>query len=182
MSERWRNTIALIYLGVGLMAGFAVAAFWPSTPLHATATDRCDTFAIATGFLDDKIEAIFLLDFLTGDLKAAAVSRANGKFNCFYTCNINADMGVDPSKNPHYLMTTGIADLISVGGAHRPQPQHPVRGRNHHRQNRRVRGAVVGGGTRPGEDISPTSSCSAVLPFLYRGRPQAGAVSGKGKL
>ena len=39
-------------------------------PLHATATHGLDKFAIATGLVDDSVEALYFLDFLTGDMRA----------------------------------------------------------------------------------------------------------------
>ena len=55
--------------------GLVLSGLWPQTPLHATATDRSDTFAIATGAVDDDTEAVYFLDFLTGDLRAVVLGR-----------------------------------------------------------------------------------------------------------
>jgi hypothetical protein len=112
-----RKLRVLLWLGVGVAAGVMLAGFWPNTPLHAVSTDRCDTFAMATGYLDDEIEAVYFLDFLTGDLRAAALSRQLGKFNAFFGYNVNVDLGVDPAKNPRFLMVTGAGDLRKIGGA-----------------------------------------------------------------
>ena len=38
------------------------------------------------------------------------------RFNAFYERNILADLGVDPSKNPRYLMVTGMTDTPRGGG------------------------------------------------------------------
>ena len=101
-----------------LVVGLALGGFWPQTPLHATATDRSESCAIATGPLDTDIEAVFFLDFLTGDLRAAALDFKTGKFNAFYQYNVNADLGVDSSKPPKYEMVTGVLALRQV--ANRP--------------------------------------------------------------
>jgi hypothetical protein len=112
-----RTVRGLILAGAGLAAGLLLAAFWPNTPLHAVATDRSETFAIATGHLDEQVEAIYFLDGLTGDLRGMALSRQFGTFNAFFgPCNVAMDLGVDPSKNPKFLMTTGMADLRRTGG------------------------------------------------------------------
>jgi hypothetical protein len=107
-------------LGIGLVIGAIFALFWtnvwPSVPLHAVATDRTDGFAIATGYCDDSVEAIYFLDFLTGDLSAAVVSKQNGHFNAFYTRNVAADLGLSTSSPPRFLLTTGTADLRRSGG------------------------------------------------------------------
>ncbi len=83
----------------------------PLMPAHATATDRYENYAIATGPLDEEVEGVFILDFLTGDLKAAVLSSQLGRFNAYYQRNIIADMGIDPNKNPRYLMVTGVMNL-----------------------------------------------------------------------
>jgi len=104
-----------VWLAVGLIGGLILGGFWPQTPLHAVATDRYDTFAIATGPLDDEVEAVFFLDFLTGDLRAAVLGKT-GIFNAFFEYNnVFADLGVNPAKNPKFLMVTGIARLQRAG-------------------------------------------------------------------
>jgi len=105
----WYSRIA--WLAVGLIGGLMIGGFWPHTPLHAVATDRYDTFAIATGPLDEEVEAVFFLDFLTGELRAAVLGR-QGAFNAFYEYNnVFGDLGVNPAKNPKFLMVTGMARL-----------------------------------------------------------------------
>ena len=78
---------------IGLIVGLNVAGLWPSIPLHATATHGLDKFAIATGLVDDSVEALYFLDFLTGDMRAAVINPKTGKFNSFFTRNIAADFG-----------------------------------------------------------------------------------------
>jgi hypothetical protein len=97
-------------LAIGLIAGLNVQGIWPNVPLHATATHGLDRFAICTGLVDDTVEAIYFLDFLTGDLRAAVINPKNGKFNAYYTRNIAADFGTI-TKNPRYLIVTGFADM-----------------------------------------------------------------------
>ncbi len=72
---------------------------------------------MATVSLDESIEAVCFLDFLTGNLGAATVSKMNGQFVAFWGCNVNKDLGVDPAKSPRYMMVSGNADLRRVGGA-----------------------------------------------------------------
>jgi len=55
MSWNFRKASALVWLGVGLLGGLLVAGFWPSVPLHAVATDKIDTFSMATGHVDDLV-------------------------------------------------------------------------------------------------------------------------------
>ena len=103
-------------LGAAFVVGLLVAGIWPNVPLHAVATDRSDGFAMATGQCDEQVEAVYFLDFLTGDLSAAVVSKQTGRFNAFYTYNVTGDLGVGPGRAPRYALTTGEADLRRSGG------------------------------------------------------------------
>jgi hypothetical protein len=110
----------LVWLGIGLCVGLLASGIFPHTPLHASSNDRYDDFAIATGAVDDTTEAIYFLDFLTGDLKAAAVGPMR-KFAALYQANIRNDLGADSSKASRYMMVTGIGpDVRGSRGNARP--------------------------------------------------------------
>ena len=117
MFEKFCNHAAMMVLGV--FVGAVVAAAWlgvgQGSLVQATATHGENNFAIATGPADRAIEAFYFLDFLTGDLQAAVISRRTGQFTAYFVRNIQADFGV-PSKNPKYLMVTGVADLPRGSG------------------------------------------------------------------
>jgi hypothetical protein len=104
---KWMAAGALL----GLIVGLNLAGLWPSIPLHASATHGLDKFAIATGFVDESVEALYFLDFLTGDLRAAVINPKNGQFNSFYTRNIVNDFGVTGQAGGRYLLVTGAADM-----------------------------------------------------------------------
>jgi hypothetical protein len=106
-------TVAVV---VAFIFGLLAAGYWPNVPIHAVATDRCEGFAMATGYCDEQVEAVYFLDFLTGDLSAAVVSKQTGHFNAFYTYNVTGDLSTNPGRAPRYLMTTGNADLRRSGG------------------------------------------------------------------
>ena len=110
----------LLVLGIGLVLGFAISGLLPHTPLHATATDRVDTYAIATGPVDADGEAVYFLDYLSGDLKAMVIGCQAGKFTAGYYRNILQDLGVDPSKNPRFMMVTGNTNSRGTTGNVRP--------------------------------------------------------------
>lgn len=109
-----------LWLGAGLLAGLVIGGLWPSTPLHAVATDRYENFAICTTPLDSDVEGLYFLDFLTGDLKAAVLSVQTGKFNSFFEYNVMQDLGGESVKNPRFLMVSGIANLRRAGGQIQP--------------------------------------------------------------
>ncbi|MCI0493125.1 MAG: hypothetical protein L0Z07_09325 [Planctomycetes bacterium] len=110
---RWnKSRPAMLGTGivVGLILGLNIQGIWPSVPLHASATHGLDKFAIATGLVDNEVEALYFLDFLTGDLRAAVINPKTGKFNAFFTRNIAADFG-GAGRGTGYLLVTGQADM-----------------------------------------------------------------------
>ena len=109
--HRW-----LIAVGIGLVGGLVLSGFWPQTPLYAVATDRIDTFGMATGPVDAEVEAVYFLDFLTGDLKAWVLGKQPGTWTGYFWRSTALDLGVDLQKNNKYLMTTGLATLRRAGG------------------------------------------------------------------
>jgi hypothetical protein len=112
MSGWTKNRPAILVAGivVGLVVGLNVQGLWPSIPLHATSTHGLDKFAIATGLVDNGVEALYFLDYLTGDMRAAVINPKTGRFNAFYTRNISADFG-GSGRSTGYLMVTGFADM-----------------------------------------------------------------------
>ncbi len=129
----WKNPLACLAIGlwVGLLAVIGVtqlspnqpmdlAGFWPETPIHATATDRCETVAMATGPVDEEVEAVYILDFLTGELNAFVLGKLNNGFQAKYTTNVMAYMQLDPSRNPRFMMVTGLVTMRRGAGGQQP--------------------------------------------------------------
>ncbi len=117
MFEKICNHAAMMVLGV--FVGGIVAAAWmgvgQGSLVQATATHGESNFAIATGPADSGIEAFYFLDFLTGDLRAAVISRRTFKFAAVFERNIQGDF--EMTKNPKYLMVTGTAELPRGSGS-----------------------------------------------------------------
>lgn len=107
-------------LAVGVIIGLAIAMVRPQAAIHAVATDRVANCAMATGPLDDDTEALFYLDFLSGELKATALSPIARKFFASFSANVNHDLGVDQAKHPKYLMVTGNSVFRRGGGQVQP--------------------------------------------------------------
>ncbi len=110
-------------LAIGLIVGLVLGGLWPQTPLHASATDRVENFAIATGFVDADTEAVFYLDYLTGNLIGAVPSRRTKGFQSAFSTNVHADLqtalaasGTQAPQKPNYLMVTGTANLTNQSG------------------------------------------------------------------
>ncbi len=110
-TERTGGITLLLGVVIGLILGLAVRDIWPPVPLYASATQGQENYAIATGLVDERVEAIYFLDFLTGNLQAAVINPKTGKFNSLFRRNVSADFGQGGSKNPKYLMVTGLVDM-----------------------------------------------------------------------
>lgn len=101
-------------LAVGLVVGLNVAGVWPQVPLHAVATHGQDNFAICTAPMDDDVEAVFVLDSVTGDLKAAVLNIQTRRFNTLFEYNVVRDFPGTNVKNPHYRIVSGVANIRQV--------------------------------------------------------------------
>jgi hypothetical protein len=111
-------------LGVSALIGGAVT--WllvgptelvlPETALHATATHGGDTLAVATGPVDDEMEGLFVLDYVTGELQCTVLNYRSATFNAIFKTNVLKDLGVDATrKRPQYLMVTGQSRFPRAG-------------------------------------------------------------------
>jgi hypothetical protein len=116
-----------LLIGVGMLIGaLAAASYWASpqravaeTLLHASTAQGSDSFAMATGPMDENVEGVFLLDFITGDLQCWVISPRTGQINAFFRHNVTKDVGAQRGKMPKYLMATGGAVFLAGGGARR---------------------------------------------------------------
>lgn len=122
-------------LAVGLTIGGAVAvgvllgqrgqsaAGMPSLAelkLKASASHGSDTFAIATGNVDEDVEGLFTLDFLTGDLQCFVVNPRNGAMGGWFKTNVASVLSVERGKKPAYLIATGHINVAGGYGGQRP--------------------------------------------------------------
>lgn len=126
MSWQISKANAAACLGLGLLTGLVLAGFWPSVPLHATATDKLDTFSMATGHVEDAVEGVFFLDHLTGELHAYVLgptARGPG-IQCHYFRNVSKDF--DAGEKAKYLMVTGLDDLARGGRGSSIQPSRAL--------------------------------------------------------
>jgi hypothetical protein len=96
---------ALLCAGIAL--GLVLSRLLPIASLHASATDRQDMLAVATGEVEPGVEAIFMLDFLSGDLRAGILNPETHTFTATYFHNVMADLKVEIGKTPRFLMVTG---------------------------------------------------------------------------
>ncbi|MBS0209431.1 MAG: hypothetical protein JSS27_10780 [Planctomycetes bacterium] len=100
----------------GIAIGLGVSALIPQQTVQATATDRGENFAIATGSCDGTTDAIFTLDFLTGDLRGAVIHPVTKGLAAVMQHNVLKDLKVEAGKQPKFLIVTAACDLRSMGG------------------------------------------------------------------
>lgn len=110
------RTRPAMYLVVGLLLGIAAGSLFPHAPLHAVATDRFENFAICTAPADGETEALFFLDFITGELKAAVLNPQTGDFRTFFQRNILQDFGGEQLAKPRFLMISGMFEARNITG------------------------------------------------------------------
>jgi hypothetical protein len=101
--------IAIFIAGfwIGASRGGDVTWHLPTTPIYATATDSSKDLVIATGHVAEEIEGLFALDGLSGDLQCTVFNPNANAFNAVYRRNVLADLQLDATKNPQFLMVTG---------------------------------------------------------------------------
>ena len=84
---------------------------WQLPALDATAAVTSEKFSMATGFVSNNSEALFVLDHNSGLLQCSVMYPRMGKFLGLFTVNVHDALGSD--KNAQYMMTTGQVDLPS---------------------------------------------------------------------
>lgn len=79
--------------------------------LQALATHGGDSLAIATGPIDEGAEGIFFLDYVTGELTCQVLNPRTGLLGGVFRQNVVNDLGIEPGKQPKYLITIGALDV-----------------------------------------------------------------------
>jgi hypothetical protein len=101
----------VMWMGGGVVLGLVLGGVWPDSPAHAVATSQIESFSVCTAPIDEDGEGVFFLDYLTGELKGAALNPSNGKFTVVFGVNVATTLGVDITKNPKYLLVSGTANF-----------------------------------------------------------------------
>ncbi len=106
----------MIWLTLGMFMGLGIASFWPHERALAMVSDRNDRFAMITCpvTIPDTVDAVFVMDLLTGRLTGACLNNREGKFTQFYYANLAVDFRVDPKSEPQYAFVSGRIALPSV--------------------------------------------------------------------
>lgn len=90
----------------------------PQIPLnlHAGTATRSESLSMATGRIEERVEGLFILDHLSGDLQCWILNPKNGQPIGFYTANVKQDLAAEGAKTggSDYVMVTG--DYFFDGG------------------------------------------------------------------
>jgi hypothetical protein len=104
---------------IGLTTGFGVyvgnrlaqdrqLAQLPPLDLMAGTAARTKSLSMATGLIDNNVEALFVLDHLTGNLQCWLLNTKTGTVGGIYRASAATDLAVaGKSGTPEYIMTTG---------------------------------------------------------------------------
>ncbi len=117
-----------LLVGVGMMIGTLVAVRqapaaslqFPETLLHATASHSGKSMAMATGYVDEEAEGVYILDYLTGDLQCWVLNPRTFQWGGMFKYNVINDLGVQQGKDPNYVMVTGQIQFRRGAGAQMP--------------------------------------------------------------
>jgi hypothetical protein len=86
--------------------------FFKANALHATSSFGRESLIMATGEVDSGLEAIYLLDGLTGELHGGVINVNTRKFTIGYKyTQVLKDLDAGDIKNPKFLMVTGELPL-----------------------------------------------------------------------
>ena len=118
--SHWSKSL-LVALGlavIGVTAGFGsyigsqvasnpAGMQMPPLELKAGSASRTDSMSMATGLIDGNVEALFVLDHLTGNLQCWMLSPRTGAVGAIYQTNVMADLGGGKQGKPELMMVTG---------------------------------------------------------------------------
>ena len=115
----WASCTAAVF-AAGIAVGIVAAPRPPLAKVQAVTSLADESFAVCTVPLNGVIEALFMLDFETGDLSGGILdtSVTPPRFAAGYKHNVLKDLGFKAGqvKNPKFLLVSGVADMPAGGG------------------------------------------------------------------
>lgn len=115
----WASCAAALF-AAGIAVGIVAAPRSPLAKVQAVTSLADESFAVCTVPLNGVVEALFMLDFETGDLSGGILdtSVTPPRFASGYKHNVLKDLGFKAGqvKNPKFLLVSGIADMPAAGG------------------------------------------------------------------
>ena len=107
-----RGLTAFVVVGLAaISAGLLVTAVAPPARVAAVTSLAQDTFAVCTAPVDSGLEAIFVLDFETGDLTGSVINPTTSRFGGGFRYNVLKDLEFKKVKDPKFLLVPGQAQL-----------------------------------------------------------------------
>jgi hypothetical protein len=109
------NESRLLWLLCGVVGGLCLAYFWPHEELRASATDHSDKFAICTVEVAPLTpEAVFVLNFTTGELRGALLNSQTGGFTNYWIANVAQDFQITgKGDKTKYVIIPGTGFLAA---------------------------------------------------------------------
>jgi hypothetical protein len=111
---------AAALFATGVAVGIVATPRPPLAKVQAVTSLADESFAVCTVPLNGEIEALFMLDFETGDLSGGILntSATPPRFASGYKHNVLKDLGFKAGqvKNPKFLLVSGIANMPAGGG------------------------------------------------------------------
>lgn len=109
-----------ITVGVLLCRPSATAGVFDELRLKGVASSSTENFAMATGQIEEDVEGVYCLDYLTGDLYCYILNPRTGLPGGIFKTNVVADLPVEKGKKPAYAMVTGSIQARAATGNFRP--------------------------------------------------------------
>ena len=113
------NENRLLWLFCGVVGGLCLAYLWPHEELQASATDHSENFAICTVEVAPLAapEAVFVLNFTTGEIRGALLNQQAGAFTNFWIGNVLQDFQIQSTGKSKFAIIPGQAFLAANGNA-----------------------------------------------------------------
>ena len=114
--------LAAVLLAVGVLLGMGFNSDSRNDidllKLHASASSTGKTVSLATGLVDDRTEALFILDHLNGNLQCWLINARTNELGGVYRSNVFAALGGGKEGvDADLVMTTGSFEFNNRGAA-----------------------------------------------------------------
>jgi len=87
--------------------GMLAARLAPPARVAAVTALSQESFAVCTAPVDSGIEAVFVLDFETGDLTGSVINQNTSRFGIGFRHNVLKDLEFKKVKDPKFLLVPG---------------------------------------------------------------------------
>jgi len=100
---------AAAVIAAAVAGGSVVASLAPPTRVAAVTALAQESFAVCTAPVDAGVEAIFVLDFETGDITGGVINQNTSRFGVGFRHNVLKDLDFKKVKDPKFLLIPGQA-------------------------------------------------------------------------